>query len=474
MVFSSPTFLYVFLPVFLIIHFAAGSIAWRNAVLIGASLLFYAWGEPVFVFVLLASIAVNWRLGLAISTSEEAGRRRWLSLGIAANLAMLGVAKYADMAILTFGTLFPASGAAPIGIPLPLGVSFFTFQAMSYLVDVYRRDARAEPSLAKVALYISMFPQLVAGPIVRYRTVAAQMSRRRTTLWRAATGVRIFAIGLAQKVLIANEVGIAADMAFSFGPDLDFSEAWLGLASYTLQIYFDFAGYSNMAIGLGLALGFGFPRNFDMPYTSRSVTEFWRRWHISLSRWFRDYLYIPLGGSREGATRTYLNLVIVFLLCGLWHGAAWTFVAWGAWHGVLLVLERAFLMRLLGRVPAPVRHAYLLLVVMLGWVWFRADGFGAATTYFSALAGGQGNGQFDPDFASLLTPYWSTVFVLGVLLSTIRIGRLSVSRRREPAVMQVAAGARRLAMDVGIWLLLLVSMVGIAGAGNNPFLYFRF
>ncbi|MEX0404677.1 MBOAT family O-acyltransferase [Aquibium sp. LZ166] len=474
MVFSSPTFLYVFLPVFLVIYFAAGSLAWRNAVLIGASLLFYAWGEPVFVFVLLASIVVNWRLGLAISGSAGAARRRWLSLGIAANLVMLGAAKYADMAMLTLGTLFPASGVAPIGIPLPLGVSFFTFQAMSYLVDVYRRDARAEPSLAKVALYISMFPQLVAGPIVRYRTVAAQMSQRRTTLWRAATGARIFAIGLAQKVLIANEVGISADMAFSFGPDLDLPEAWLGLASYTLQIYFDFAGYSNMAIGIGLALGFGFPRNFDMPYASGSVTEFWRRWHISLSRWFRDYLYFPLGGSREGAARTYLNLVIVFLLCGLWHGAAWTFVAWGAWHGALLVLERAFLLRILARLPALARHVYLLLVVMLGWVLFRADGFAAATTYFSALAGGQGNGQFDPDFASLLTPYWSTVFVLGVLLSTVRIRPLFASRRRDRAVTPVVAGARRLAKDVGIWLLLLFSMVGIAGAGNNPFLYFRF
>jgi alginate O-acetyltransferase complex protein AlgI len=474
MVFSSPTFLYVFLPVFLIGYFAVGSLVWRNAVLIGASLLFYAWGEPFFVFVLLASIVANWRLGLAISTSEGAARRRWLSLGIVANLAMLGAAKYADMVMLTLGSLFPASGAAPVGIPLPLGVSFFTFQAMSYLVDVHRGHARAEPRLAKVALYIAMFPQLVAGPIVRYRTVAAQLSRRRTTLWRAATGARIFAIGLAQKVLIANEIGIAADMAFSFGPDLDLAEAWLGLASYTLQIYFDFAGYSNMAIGLGLALGFGFPRNFDMPYASRSVTEFWRRWHISLSRWFRDYLYVPLGGNRRGGVRTYLNLVIVFLLCGLWHGAAWTFVVWGAWHGALLVIERVFLLRLLGRVPALLRQVYLLLAVMLGWVWFRSEGFGEATTYFSALAGGQGNGQFDPDFAALLTPYWSAIFVVGVLLSTVRMRALSRARRPAPAITPFAAGVRRLAKDVGLWMLLLVSLVGIAGAGNNPFLYFRF
>ena len=479
MVFSSPTFLYAFLPLFIVVYFARRSIAWRNAILLAFSLLFYAWGETVFVLLLLASIAFNWAVALAIDKADLVNRKPILILGICLNLVVLGVAKYADFIVLTVNAIYPAAGFPQLNLPLPLGISFFTFHAISYLFDVYRRNARAEESLMRVAVYIAMFPQLVAGPIVRFSTVARQLRQRSTTVWRAATGMRIFAIGLTQKVLIANEVGIAADVAFALGPDLDASEAWIGLASYTLQIYYDFAGYSNMAIGLGFLIGFGFPRNFDLPYTSRSVTEFWRRWHMSLSRWFRDYLYIQLGGNRHGPARTYFNLTIVFLLCGLWHGASWNFVIWGVWHGGLLVVERAFLGSVLERTHAVLRRVYLMLAVMLGWVWFRAETFTEAGSYFRSLVGMSGDGVVDSDFASVFTPYWLIVFTAGCLLALFRMPqfqrrRIAQTEISVPAGRPYGALAVRLGADIGIWLLLLMSLIALAGATNNPFLYFRF
>ena len=319
MVFSSPTFLYLFLPLFLAAYFAFRTTTARNAVFVVFSLVFYAWGEPRFVLILMASIVVNWLIGMAIAAGDAGRRRTALVLGLVWNLGILVVAKYAHFLVDNFNELTGLGLALPEFL-LPLGVSFFTFHAISYLLDIHRGNAPAERSLLRLSLYITMFPQLVAGPIVRYRTIARQLASRRTTIWRATVGVRMFTIGMAQKVLIANQVGQLADSAFGLGPRLDAGEAWLGLAAYSLQIYYDFAGYSNMAIGLGLVTGLALPRNFDRPYTSRSITEFWRRWHISLSRWFRDYLYIPLGGNRHGPWRTYRNLAIVFVLCGLWHG----------------------------------------------------------------------------------------------------------------------------------------------------------
>jgi len=477
MVFSSPTFLYAFLPLFLIAYFLGRGMGWRNGVLLAFSILFYAWGEPVFVFLLIASIVFNWAAALAIDGAVPERRRLVLCLGIAVNLMVLGVAKYADFVISTLTGLYPAAGIPQPNLPLPLGISFFTFHAISYLFDIYRGNARADPSLARVAIYISMFPQLVAGPIVRFKTVAGQLRERRSTIWRTSVGARIFAIGLAQKVLIANEVGLAADVAFALGPDLDAAEAWIGLASYTLQIYYDFAGYSNMAVGLGFIIGFGLPRNFDLPYTSQSVTEFWRRWHISLSRWFRDYLYIPLGGNRHGPARTYFNLATVFLLCGLWHGASWNFVLWGAWHGALLVLERAFLGDVLARMPVVVRRAYLLLAVMAGWVLFRAVTLPDAWAYYAALAGRPGDGGLNTDFASIFTPYWILVAAAGVLLACFRLRRprmLAMSVAPSVAADRAGVIAGRLGVDVVIWLLLLLSLISLAGATHNPFLYFRF
>ena len=282
---------------------------------------------------------------------------------------------------------------APVTVALPLGISFFTFHCLSYIIDVYRHRFAANRRPIEIALYISMFPQLVAGPIVRYRTVSRQLRARRHNLAHATVGARIFIIGLAQKVLIADQVSLLVETVFDRTPLPSMAEAWSGLLAYTIQIYFDFAGYSNMAVGLGLILGFTLPRNFRQPYTARSITEFWRRWHISLSQWLRDYLYIPLGGSRGGELSTYRNLITVFLLCGLWHGANWNFVLWGAWHGSFLVLERVGLGRKLARVPAVASWAYTTLVVMGGWVLFRAQDLSIASQFYAGLVGWHGGGS---------------------------------------------------------------------------------
>ncbi len=475
MVFTSPTFLYAFLPLFLVAYFAMPGMVARNAAFVAFSLLFYAWGEPVFVGVLVASIVVNWLLGMRLAGLPAGRRKVVMTLGLAWNLGILVAAKYADFILESVGALIGAD-LPKTGWALPLGVSFFTFHAISYLVDLYRGNVGAERSLLRLALYITMFPQLVAGPIVRYRTIARQLATRRATLWRASTGTRIFVIGMAQKVLVANQLGLAADAAFGLGGRLDAGEAWLGLVCYSLQIYYDFAGYSNMAIGLGFVVGLALPRNFDLPYTAQSITEFWRRWHISLSRWFRDYLYIPLGGNRRGPLRTYANLAVVFLLCGLWHGASWNFVIWGAWYGAFLIVERAGLLGVLATLPRLLRNAYALVVVMLGWVWFRAETLPEAIDYFGALAGYGGNGAVDAELAGLLTGYSGAVFVVAVILALTP--RRAWARLRHASLPGAGGGGGavvvRLAANT-LWAALLgFSMAGIAGSGYNPFLYFRF
>ena len=363
MVFSSITFLFYFLPIFLAAYLLTPTVTGKNIVTLLFSLVFYAWGEPRFVFILLLSIAFNFCAGLVIDTREGASRRFALAVAVAGNLTLLGIFKYTNFITGNLTTLITPLGTPSIqtNIALPLGISFFTFHCLSYIIDVYRRRFKANRNLVDIALYISLFPQLVAGPIVRYKTVARQLDVRRFTLGRASVGARIFIVGLAQKVLVADVVAPLVQVTFDQVHDRSLIEAWIGLTAYTVQIYFDFAGYSNMAIGLGIVLGFTFPRNFRMPYTSLSITEFWRRWHMSLSSWLRDYLYIPLGGNRGSNAQTYRNLVMVFLLCGLWHGANWTFVLWGAWHGAFLVIERLGLGSTLARIPKPARWAYALL-----------------------------------------------------------------------------------------------------------------
>lgn len=479
MVFSSVSFLFFFLPIFMASYFLAPTIRSKNLVTLAFSLVFYAWGEPVFVFGLLASIAINFTAARIIDGAEGPRRRLALIAAVTVNLVVLAVFKYATFLV---GSANWALASFHLGLPvpkiaLPLGISFFTFHCISYVTDVYRRRFRANRNLVQVALYISLFPQLVAGPIVRYSTVARQLSERRHTMARASAGARIFVLGLAQKVLIADQVASLADVVFSHGAHPSLLASWTGLFAYTMQIYFDFAGYSNMAIGLGICLGFTLPRNFRMPYTARSITDFWRRWHMSLSSWLRDYLYIPLGGSRRGAARTYRNLVTVFLLCGLWHGASWNFVLWGVWHGLFLVIERIGLGRLLKRLPRAAETGYTVLVVMLGWVLFRAPDFEVAADVYRGLIGLNGLAGVSFDLHLALEPL--TVGALGIAAVLAFVPRwpslMPALRPRGGGLLAQSGAIAIAAVDTGVVLvLLLLAMTAVAAGTYSPFLYFRF
>ncbi len=479
MVFSSVTFLFFFLPLFMASYFLTPSIRAKNVVTLAFSLVFYAWGEPWFVLGLLASIAINFTAAIIVDRAEGTRRRFAMVAAVTINLGVLAVFKYATFLIGSADwALAPLNVHLPLPkVALPLGISFFTFHCISYVIDVYRRRFGANRDPVEVALYIALFPQLVAGPIVRYKTVARQLHSRRHTLPRASAGVRIFVLGLAQKVLIADQVAKLADQVFNQTPHPSLIEAWTGLLAYTMQIYFDFAGYSNMAIGLGICLGFTFPRNFRLPYTARSITDFWRRWHMSLSSWLRDYLYIPLGGSRQGVRRTYRNLVMVFLLCGLWHGASWTFVLWGAWHGLFLVVERMGLGRLIARLPRPAATAYTMLVVMLGWVLFRAPDFPAAGTMYRSLIGLNGWTGISFDMHFVLDPITLFALAAGCVLAFVRrwpnFGPL-LAPRGGGLVVRGRALAIAGADNALVLLLLLLAMISVAAGAYSPFLYFRF
>ena len=460
MLFTSVIFLCCFLPLFFLLDRA-----WprSNLFLLLASLVFYAWGEPLYLGLLLASSAGNYQLARLIDGRQGAARRRLLLLGVAGNLLLLGFFKYAGFILVE--TLGARSFVPP---PLPLGISFFTFHCLSYLIDVYRGTIPAERSRVDFFTYIALFPHLIAGPIVRYADIGPQLKARGRTLQGMTLGLRLFALGLAQKLLLADQLAPLADAVFAADPaSLSPAAAWAGLACFTLQIYFDFAGYSTMARGLALMLGISFPRNFDRPYAAQSVTAFWRRWHITLSSWLRDYLYIPLGGGRRGRLLTARNLVLTFLACGLWHGAAWTFVVWGLWHGLLLLLERIGLGRLLARLPRPARHLYLLLAVMLGWVLFRAADLQAAWGFYGALLG-QGSA---PDALTLLAPYLRptliALFLLGWIAATLDLERLAALR----PLTRWRLGPVNAAATLGLLALLLVVATA---ATQRSFIYFRF
>ncbi len=473
MVFSSVLFLFYFLPLVLIGHQLLPERA-RNGWLLAMSLVFYAWGVGGFVFVMLASAMANWRFGLGAEAARAAGNtqalRGWVIASAAVNVGLLAVFKYAGFAFDQINALSGFLGAAPLPAPeivLPIGISFFTFQSMSYVFDAARGAAPAQKSLLRFALYVALFPQLVAGPIVRYAPVAAALERRRLTRDGFTEGAERFAWGLIKKVVIADALAPVADAAFAAEPgSMGAAAAWIGLVAYTLQIYFDFSGYSDMAIGLGRMLGFRFPENFARPYSAVSVTDFWRRWHMSLSSWFRDYVYIPLGGSRGAPGRVYANLWIVFLLTGLWHGAAWTFVLWGAWHGLLLTVERATGYRDASRLPAGLRSAVALLLVMLGWVLFRADSTPHAMAYYASLFGA-GGGM--PD--ALVAAIDNRALVTLVLASAVFFLPPAYSGwafwRREG---RLGRSLRLVGLAGGFAYALVLSVAG----GYTAFLYFQF
>ncbi|MEO6709227.1 MAG: MBOAT family O-acyltransferase [Planctomycetota bacterium] len=492
MLFSSTLFLFLFLPLVLLGYYALGRRA-RNTLLLIFSLVFYAWGEAWLVGLMLASIVANYAFGRWVEREQAAGGGRVaVTAAVVFNLGLLLVFKYADWLWQSLGTLISGHSVEPFGalfvtsdwgrsvlltptqhLRLPLGISFFTFQAMSYVIDVFRRDVGAQRSLTNFGLYISLFPQLIAGPIVRYRDVAEQIVRRSETVAKFASGVRRFAVGLGKKVLIANTVGAVAAQIFSTPHEqVTLSVAWLGVFAYTLQIYFDFSGYSDMAIGLGRMFGFEFVENFNYPYISRSLTEFWRRWHISLSTWFRDYLYIPMGGGRVGRARVYFNLVVVFALCGLWHGASLNYLLFGCFHGAVLVLERAWLAARLARWPIVLRHVYLMFVVALGWVFFRCEDTAVMAAWFAAMFG------FAKGVPELAYPalYLDNARLLALAAGVIgslpwvpfALSRLSHAWHERPAKWALALNALALA---GV---LILCALELSASTFNPFIYFRF
>jgi alginate O-acetyltransferase complex protein AlgI len=497
LLFTEPTFLFLFLPLLLGLYFIRGSrehAAYGNWLLLTASIIFYAKGGGAFTWLMLASIAFNYWMAIAVDTvhGTPAAARR-LAFAVTVNLVVLGVFKYANFIADNVNALFGIAHVAPVAVPrvlLPIGISFFTFHAISYVIDVSRRDATAQKSPVHAALYLLLFPQLIAGPIIRYRDIADQLARRTVSIDDFAYGVRRFVIGLAKKVLIANVVAGPADKIFAMPTaELSAAHAWLGIVCYTVQIYFDFSGYSDMAIGLGRMFGFRFPENFRWPYVATSVTAFWRRWHISLSTWFRDYLYIPLGGNRVSPARRYVNLVTVFFLCGLWHGASWNFVIWGLWHGSFLVIERVLFNRgdrtdrrhLKGvavstssAVPSglfawPVwPHIYTLLVVMIGWVFFRAETLPGAIAFFRAMAGLTDAAPTVYTVAWYLTPELWLALVAGAIGSAPWVpavaARIDDGGNWSVALLNTAA----------LMTLLVLSIMSMAARTYNPFIYFRF
>ncbi|MBQ9421192.1 MAG: MBOAT family protein [Lachnospiraceae bacterium] len=496
MVFSSASFIFVFLPLTLVAYLAAelsGSIRAKNAVLLVCSFIFYAWSGVKYALLLCVSVAVNYALGLKIGQNEgtsgagsigrdktgvsavtvdgpaqgtsgagSIGRNRkfLLTAGVCWNVGILFYYKYLGLFVPSFHVL------------MPIGISFFTFQIMSYLFDVYYGTVPAQRSYPRLLLYVMLFPQLIAGPIVRYHDVNVAVGCRRSDAAEVHDGLRRFMMGFIKKVFLANHMGLMADAAFGMVPALSTSEAWLGILCYTLQIYLDFSAYSDMAIGLGQVFGFHFLENFNYPYISGTMQEFWRRWHISLSSWFRDYVYIPLGGSRRGSGRTYVNLIIIFLLTGFWHGAAWSFVLWGAYHGLFLILERLGLGRILKKLPAPFRHIYTLLAVMCGWVFFRAESIGDAFLYLKCMFGQRVFGLYHIEIAELITNEFLTMLAISLVIC-VPVVRI-VMEKIDSAGADGVGNIGSILVDLTVLGLFALAVLYMLGASFNPFIYFRF
>lgn len=463
MLFSSTEFLFLFLPVVMILYYIpfVKNRTYRNVVLLLASLFFYAWGEPVFVALMVASIFVNWLIGLQMDHSEK--KKSWLVLSVVWNLALMFVFKYLTF-VLSNMELLLRRDIVDLTIPLPLGISFFTFQILSYIFDLYYGKTNVQKKWYKFALYVSMFPQLVAGPIVRYDQIAYEIDHRQENLEDFSQGMTRFVYGLGKKVLLSNYMGVLADNMFYLSGEgsLSVGAAWIGAIGYTLQIYYDFSGYSDMAIGLGRMMGFHFLENFNYPYVSRSITEFWRRWHMSLSSWFKDYVYIPLGGSREGAAKTYRNTFFVWLLTGIWHGANWTFIVWGLGYFVLLCIER------LGGWTKGIRyigHIYTMAAVILLWVVFRADSLTLAVRYIGQMFG-TGGALWDEAAASAFSGSILVLLAAAVLSTPVWKQLADRLRLSELTRKNVAAAAA-----VPLFLLCIAKCMS---SSYNPFIYFNF
>ncbi len=480
MVFSDLFFLFVFIPAFILCYLLgtwidrglsrgrSNSFVARNSTLVLFSLIFYAWGEPVYVFLMLGSVLINYLAGLGID-HYDGPRRRWaLVAGLACNIGILGTFKYAGFFAQTLNDI---GLAVPVPkIALPIGISFYTFQSISYLVDVYRRVSPCQKRIGNLLLYISMFPQLIAGPIVRYQTVALEITDRHVSTDDIVQGVYRFLIGLGKKVILANQLSEIVDqlMIKQLG-ELSTASAWIGLIAFTLQIYFDFSGYSDMAIGMGRCMGFHFNENFDHPYCSKSITEFWRRWHMSLGSFFRDYVYIPLGGNRRHQA---VNLLVVWFLTGMWHGASWNFILWGLYYGLIVMAEKYTLMKFIGKVPSPLLHIYSLLLIVWGWALFYFDDLGKLATFNSALFGLSGKGY---DFIAQTTLQGNCYLWLAALLLCMPVRRWVAQRLDNKSLTSGTWHAVTTTLRIVVSVaLLLLSVCLLIGATNNAFIYTRF
>ncbi len=459
MVFSSAIFLFIFLPIALAMYFICHT-KYRNVWLLLVSLFFYSWGEPIYLLLMIASITLNYIFALGISHFQNKTESKLpkiiLFFSVICNLAGLIYFKYWGFLIGNLNDMF--SFNLPLKeIALPIGISFFTFQAMSYVIDVYRKDASVQRNILNLGLYIALFPQLIAGPIVRYVDIDNQILNRTHTGEKAYDGIRLFVIGFCKKILIADQLALLSDSVFA-ADSLTAPTAWIGAIAYSLQIFFDFSGYSDMAVGLGKVFGFEFVNNFNYPYISKSIKEFWRRWHISLSTWFRDYVYIPLGGSRCKPIRSYLNLIVVFFLTGFWHGASWNFIVWGLYYAVFLVAERLFLSKLLDKTHGLIQHLYAILVIIIGWVFFRANDLPAALTYIKSM--------FILNQGSLnqLLFYLNKKYILCLIVGCA----LSIPWLRK------LDNKCKWFFDILLILLFLLAICYMLGSGFSPFLYFRF
>jgi alginate O-acetyltransferase complex protein AlgI len=475
MVFSSAIFLFLFLPIALGVYYISPRIL-RNAALLAVSLFFYAWGEKGYVLLMAASILMNYGLGRWLETRRgRRGERPLLGVAIALNLILLLHFKYANFVFFNLNELLANLAIRPVHwrpVHLPIGISFFTFEAIAYLIDIRRGHTTAQRNIINFGLFMTLFPHLIAGPVVRYRDLAAAIEGRTASTSQFASGIRRFLIGLAKKVLLANTLGMTADEMFLSAPgELAASAAWLGAVCYALHIYFDFSGYSDMAIGLGRMFGFELCENFRYPYAANSITDFWRRWHISLSTWFRDYLYIPLGGNRGSQVRTALNLFAVFVLCGLWHGASWTFLAWGLFHGMFLSLERFGLGKLLERVPPLLRHGYALLAVTIGWVFFRADSLTHAMHYLSAMAGMTTGTRV---LNHLFTDELGLALLVGMICCLPAMEYVRRLRREAASFGRLAQASFELSATMVLIGLSVACTARLAAGTYNPFIYFRF
>ena len=463
MVFSSLTFLQCFLPPCLLAYFLVPQ-KWRNGILFLFSLLFYAWGEPVYVVLMLFSTVLDYTCGQMVERHRgQRGAKIALLVSLCVNLGLLGVFKYSDFLIGTVNSLFGTALPQP-NLPLPIGISFYTFQTMSYTIDVYRGDAKAQKNIINFGAYVTLFPQLIAGPIVRYQTVADELEHRGCTADLFADGVKRFACGIGKKVLLANNIGLLWEAA-SVQAAPTVLTAWLGVIAYGFQIYFDFSGYSDMAIGLGRMLGFRFLENFNYPFLADSITDFWRRWHISMGTWFRDYVYIPLGGNKGGLAKQLRNIAIVWLLTGFWHGASWNFVLWGVYFGILLVLEKLFLLRWLKRLPAVLRHIYALVLVTISWTLFAFTEISKGAAWCKAMLSGM---LFDSSSLYLLLTYGPMLAICALAATPLgkRFYEKLGTRLGQRVLTVVDCG--------GLACVLVMAAAYLVSGSYNPFLYFRF